>query len=127
MNHPMMCSWRNRVCALFLFTLILITDGFNLNWRDAFVFRDPQGQMGSYFGFSVALRHQGATHWLVVGAPRGNSTYFKHMYLHQPGIVYQCGLRKGGDCMQLVVDTSGNLCVMMYVRTLQSSKSLGWQ
>lgn len=44
---------------------------------------------------------------LVVGAPRGNSTYRKHQYIHQPGVVYQCGLQNGGSCVQLIVDPSG--------------------
>jgi hypothetical protein len=57
---------------------------------------------------------------LVVGAPRGNSTYVKHQYIYQPGVVYQCGLRKGADCVQLLVDPSGKFCMLTFIKTSQS-------
>jgi hypothetical protein len=53
----------NCACALFLSLTVMFASGFNLNWEDALLFHDPQGQIGSYFGFTVALRHQGSTHW----------------------------------------------------------------
>ncbi|PNF29696.1 hypothetical protein B7P43_G13069, partial [Cryptotermes secundus] len=121
----MTCLRCNCVSALFLLSFtIIFTSGFNLNWKDAYIFQDPQGDVGSYFGFTVALRQQGYTHWLVVGAPRGNSTYRKHQYIHQPGTVYQCGLRNGGSCVQLIVDPSGNRKVEG--SNLQHNKNNAW-
>lgn len=71
-GRQLCCEWlESRMClrcscvrALFLlsFTITFI-DGFNLNWKNALVFQDPEGQIGSYFGFTVVLRHQGSTHW----------------------------------------------------------------
>lgn len=54
---------------------------------------------------------------LVVGAPRGNSTYRKHQYIHQPGVVYQCGLKNGGNCVQLIVDPSGKFCRVINMKS----------
>jgi hypothetical protein len=60
----MRCLKWNCVVVLFILTItIVFTSGFNLNWKDAYVFQDPQSQVGSYFGFTVVLRHQGSTHW----------------------------------------------------------------
>ena len=57
---------------------------------------------------------------LVVAAPRGNSTYIKHEYIYQPGVVYQCALRSGGSCVQLIVDPSGKFSMTMYIKSSQS-------
>jgi hypothetical protein len=47
---------------------------------------------------------------VVVGAPRGNSTYPEHRGIHQPGVVYQCRLDKLSLCQHLVLDSGGELC-----------------
>ncbi|XP_069681839.1 integrin alpha-PS4-like [Periplaneta americana] len=99
------------VLQLLLVSWLALASGFNLDWRHAPVFQDPEGQDGSYFGFSVALRRQGFKQWLVVGAPRANSTYHNHDAIHQPGAVYQCPLDSRGDgsnCQRLLVDPGGN-------------------
>jgi hypothetical protein len=57
---------------------------------------------------------------LGVAAPRGNSTYIKHQYIYQPGVVYQCALRSGGSCVQLIVDPSGKLSMTIYIKSSQS-------
>ncbi|GFG35325.1 hypothetical protein Cfor_01366, partial [Coptotermes formosanus] len=61
---------------------------------------------------------------LVVGAPRGNSTYIKHEYIYEPGVVYQCALRSGGSCVQIIVDPSGNRKVEG--SSLQHKKDNAW-
>ncbi|KAJ8881838.1 hypothetical protein PR048_018324 [Dryococelus australis] len=46
---------------------------------------------------------------LVIGAPRGNSSYPNHAKLEEPGVVYQCDMY-GGPCQQLALDLSGKRC-----------------
>jgi len=46
---------------------------------------------------------------VVVGAPRGNSTYPEHRGIHQPGVLYQCRLDQQSLCQQLVLDSGGEL------------------
>lgn len=47
---------------------------------------------------------------LLVGAPRGNSTYRKHRGIYQPGVVYQCGLDNVGDCQQILMNSESKFC-----------------
>lgn len=57
---------------------------------------------------------------LVVAAPRGNSTYSKQQSIYQPGAVYQCALRNGGSCVQLIVDPSGKFSMTIYIKSSHS-------
>lgn len=79
--------------------------GFNLSPEHGVVFKDPSDQEGSYFGYTVALQQEG---WLIVGAPRGNSTYPGHVNVTQPGVVYQCQLQGDGKCTSQLLDPAGN-------------------
>ena len=58
-----------------------------------------------------------------MAAPRGNSTYIKHQYIYQPGVVYQCDLRSGGSCVQLIVDPSGKFSMTVYIFTIGKSEA----
>jgi hypothetical protein len=44
---------------------------------------------------------------LIVGAPRGNSTYPGHVNVRQPGVVYQCQLEGDGNCTSQLLDPAG--------------------
>ncbi|XP_063227165.1 integrin alpha-9-like [Bacillus rossius redtenbacheri] len=79
--------------------------GFNLDTSHALLWT---GQAGSHFGYTVALRDLGGDHRLVVGAPRGNSSYITHRRLTEPGTVFHCRLRDV-TCEQLALDLSGNV------------------
>nr|CAD7439838.1 unnamed protein product [Timema bartmani] len=46
--------------------------------------------------------------WLVVGAPRANSTLQNHRSIFQPGVTYQCDLSQDNKCSQIVLDPTGN-------------------
>nr|CAD7194044.1 unnamed protein product [Timema douglasi] len=48
------------------------------------------------------------TIWLVVGAPRANSTLQNHLSIFQPGVTYQCDLSQDNKCSQIVLDPTGN-------------------
>ncbi|KAF4529650.1 hypothetical protein B566_EDAN017983, partial [Ephemera danica] len=98
-------------CCSMIFTVVTC---FNVDTKFATIFQDPEGQPGSYFGFSVALRKAAPglswDAWLLVGAPRGNSSLPQHAELHQPGVVYQCRLRddRRSTCTMLILDPTGN-------------------
>jgi hypothetical protein len=43
----------------FILPSLVVVSGFNLSPKHAVVFKDPTGQEGSYFGYSVALQQDG--------------------------------------------------------------------
>lgn len=81
------------------------TSGFNLDTRAPLVYYGPKS---SLFGYSVALHRDNNVDWLLVGAPKDNTS--------QPGIseggaVYRCPtapLNSPGDCEKLVLDSEGD-------------------
>ncbi|XP_049831422.1 integrin alpha-PS4-like isoform X2 [Schistocerca gregaria] len=84
---------------------------FNLETHPelARIIADPNAQRGSYFGFTVGLRRDQLGTWVVVGAPRANSTHPAHASIHQPGVVYQCAVLGSKDCIRLSLDPTGNV------------------
>lgn len=66
----------------------------------------------SYFGFTVALQHRTSddTAWLVVGAPRANSSRYRPTAIREPGVVFKCSL-EGDTCQELHIDQTGNTVV----------------
>ncbi|XP_021931323.1 integrin alpha-PS3-like isoform X2 [Zootermopsis nevadensis] len=99
-----MCLFRKWFCC-FALNSLLVVRGFNLSPKHAVVFKDPSGQEGSYFGLSVALQ---LDNWLLVGAPRGNSTYENHTQIIEPGVLYQCQLEGDKKCVPQLLDSERN-------------------
>lgn len=89
----------------FILPSLVVVSGFNLSPKHAVVFKDPSGQEGSYFGYAVALQQDG---WLLVGAPRGNSTQPNHLNITEPGMVYQCQIEGDAKCASQLLDSAGN-------------------
>jgi hypothetical protein len=56
-----MFSMSLRGFSLYYFILrsVFVVSGFNLSPQHAVVFKDPSGQEGSYFGYTVALHKDG--------------------------------------------------------------------
>ncbi|XP_064088810.1 integrin alpha-PS3-like [Macrobrachium nipponense] len=89
---------------------------FNLEPRTAQIFSDPtlgESYWGreSYFGFSVALQRNGLDNsaWLVVGAPRANSSIYIPTRITEPGAIYKCDLSNDrAPCVELKIDQTGN-------------------
>ncbi|KAG7165078.1 Integrin alpha-PS3-like [Homarus americanus] len=62
----------------------------------------------SYFGFAIALqRGPDNTAWLMVGAPRANSSNYKNEKITEPGVLYKCNLQTL-HCQELFIDQTGN-------------------
>uniref|UniRef100_A0A8D3A782 Integrin, alpha 9 n=1 Tax=Scophthalmus maximus TaxID=52904 RepID=A0A8D3A782_SCOMX len=58
---------------------------YNIDLEHPLVFRGPNS---SFFGYSVLEHYHDNTRWVIVGAPRANSTYSSSV--HSPGAVYKC-------------------------------------
>ncbi|KAI5108599.1 integrin alpha-9 [Silurus meridionalis] len=87
----MMCTragqlWRSGMfdvlCACLLFSAVC---GFNIDLEHALLFR---GENQTFFGFSVLEHFHDNTRWILVGAPRANSSYSKSV--QSPGAVFKC-------------------------------------
>ncbi|CAL8257689.1 unnamed protein product [Lota lota] len=73
---------RNVFCV---FLWISLTYSYNIDLEHPIVFRGPQS---SFFGYSVLQHYHDNTRWVLVGAPKANSTYSSSV--HTPGAVYKC-------------------------------------
>uniref|UniRef100_A0A671YMH3 Integrin, alpha 9 n=1 Tax=Sparus aurata TaxID=8175 RepID=A0A671YMH3_SPAAU len=64
---------------------ISVAYSYNIDLEHPLVFRGPNN---SFFGYSVLEHYHDNTRWVIVGAPRANSTYSSSV--HSPGAVYKC-------------------------------------
>ncbi|CAB3366718.1 Hypothetical predicted protein [Cloeon dipterum] len=101
--------------ALTAALLVLRAQAFNIDTDFATVIRNPHRSSDNYFGFSVALRRAlpgtAWNSWLLVGAPRANSTFPQQVDLKEPGVVFECRLQDGqleNQCSTLPFDPTGN-------------------
>ncbi|KAJ7984958.1 hypothetical protein DPEC_G00360140 [Dallia pectoralis] len=58
---------------------------YNIDLEHPIVFRGPAS---SFFGYSVLEHYHDNTRWVLVGAPKANSTYSSSV--HTPGAVFKC-------------------------------------
>ena len=83
--------------------------GFNVDTRHPVLFRGPLGAGEAHFGLAVALTTGTSQPWLLVGAPRANSSLGVHPEISEPGALYRCPALGGGLCEEVLVDTDGNV------------------
>ncbi|KAK4318879.1 hypothetical protein Pmani_010143 [Petrolisthes manimaculis] len=104
------CPWYYLVLVV---VLVLPVWGFNLEPRESHIFSYPEEVQSQgrepYFGFSVALQkqHVDGPAWLVVGAPRANSSEYLPDRITEPGAVFKCSLQSH-ECEELRIDRNGN-------------------
>uniref|UniRef100_A0A8D3E2Q3 Integrin, alpha 9 n=1 Tax=Scophthalmus maximus TaxID=52904 RepID=A0A8D3E2Q3_SCOMX len=72
-------------CFYFSAGSLLSAHSYNIDLEHPLVFRGPNS---SFFGYSVLEHYHDNTRWVIVGAPRANSTYSSSV--HSPGAVYKC-------------------------------------
>ncbi|KAL3831471.1 hypothetical protein ACJMK2_023216 [Sinanodonta woodiana] len=97
-------DYKRKFCFLVICVLVYLEDyacGYNLDLESATI---RSGDTGSMFGFDVALHQDQDAKWLLVGAPRAQTS--------QPGItrggaVYRCPV-ENNLCQPIPFDTSGN-------------------
>uniref|UniRef100_A0A3B4YJ30 Integrin, alpha 9 n=1 Tax=Seriola lalandi dorsalis TaxID=1841481 RepID=A0A3B4YJ30_SERLL len=71
--------------VFYVFLSISVAYSYNIDLEHPLVFRGPNS---SFFGYSVLEHYHDNTRWVIVGAPRANSTYSSSV--HSPGAVYKC-------------------------------------
>ncbi|XP_043236786.1 integrin alpha-PS5-like [Amphibalanus amphitrite] len=81
---------------------------FNVDTRHPVLFRGPPGAADAHFGLAVALTTGAAEPWVLVGAPRANSSLGLHPEIREPGALYRCPALGVGLCEEVLVDTEGN-------------------
>ncbi|KAM9850441.1 integrin alpha-4 [Aulostomus maculatus] len=107
---PLLVS-RDQVLLLVLVKVLFLVcraGGYSLDQAHSLEFRGPPSSM---FGYSVLLHYHKARHWLVVGAPGGNSS--SHSSIRSPGAVYRCSITADPhDCQLMPADvlTCGKTC-----------------
>ncbi|CAL4059694.1 unnamed protein product, partial [Meganyctiphanes norvegica] len=137
----------NHGIPLLLLLLLPLVSCFNLEPRAATVFTEPKlssaagrrrGSGGrqrnldqgrpSYFGFSVALLKSNADNkaWLMVGAPRANSSMYRTSQITEPGAFFKCDL-SSKVCQEVIIDPDGNRATSnVYPYNYQDMKNNGW-
>uniref|UniRef100_A0A672YK52 Uncharacterized protein n=1 Tax=Sphaeramia orbicularis TaxID=375764 RepID=A0A672YK52_9TELE len=71
--------------VFYVYLSISVAYSYNIDLEHPLVFRGPNS---SFFGYSVLEHYHDNTRWVLVGAPRANSTYSSSV--HSPGAVYKC-------------------------------------
>ncbi|XP_075226885.1 integrin alpha-PS2-like isoform X2 [Lycorma delicatula] len=109
---------------LIIFKENIFTMCFNM---DPFNCIKHTGEKGSWFGYSVAHHELGGQGWVLVGAPKANTS--------QPGVieggaVYRCDIKRSGRCTEIVFDNTGNNIYRLkngteYERDIKSNQWFG--
>ncbi|XP_053188567.1 integrin alpha-9 [Scomber japonicus] len=71
--------------VFYVYLSISVAYSYNIDLEHPLVFRGPNS---SFFGYSVLEHYHDNTRWVIVGAPKANSTYSSSV--HSPGAVYKC-------------------------------------
>uniref|UniRef100_A0AAZ3RAD3 Integrin alpha-2 domain-containing protein n=1 Tax=Oncorhynchus tshawytscha TaxID=74940 RepID=A0AAZ3RAD3_ONCTS len=71
--------------VLCVYLSVSVVHSYNIDLEHAVVFRGPDS---SFFGYSVLEHYHDNTRWVLVGAPKANSSYSSS--LHTPGAVFKC-------------------------------------
>ncbi|XP_071247290.1 integrin alpha-9-like [Salvelinus alpinus] len=76
---------RSLLDVLCVYLSVSVVHSYNIDLEHAVVFRGPDS---SFFGYSVLEHYHDNTRWVLVGAPKANSSYSSS--LHTPGAVFKC-------------------------------------
>ncbi|XP_028280112.1 integrin alpha-9 [Parambassis ranga] len=71
--------------VFYVYLSISVVYSYNIDLEHPLVFRGPNS---SFFGYSVLEHYHDNTRWVIVGAPRANSSYSSSV--HSPGAVFKC-------------------------------------
>uniref|UniRef100_A0A4W5RJ43 Integrin, alpha 9 n=1 Tax=Hucho hucho TaxID=62062 RepID=A0A4W5RJ43_9TELE len=71
--------------VLYVYLSVSVVNSYNIDLEHPIVFRGPDS---SFFGYSVLEHYHDNTRWVLVGAPKANSTYSSSV--HTPGAVFKC-------------------------------------
>uniref|UniRef100_A0A4W5RJ58 Integrin, alpha 9 n=1 Tax=Hucho hucho TaxID=62062 RepID=A0A4W5RJ58_9TELE len=76
---------RSLLNVLYVYLSVSVVNSYNIDLEHPIVFRGPDS---SFFGYSVLEHYHDNTRWVLVGAPKANSTYSSSV--HTPGAVFKC-------------------------------------
>lgn len=129
-----MFPWLLFVVVVGVMVVVSPVSGFNLEPKSAQIFSDPtrgnpELARESYFGFSIALQSNPIDNsaWLVVGAPRANSSQYISTRITEPGAIFKCDLSNDQNpCIELRIDQTGNEITTTQSAHYQDLKNEGW-
>lgn len=99
-----MCKiWCSILSLLFIASIQQIY-GFNVDTVN-YVFHN--GTNSSMFGFSIALHKEGGRSWVIVGAPKTDTSYFQDK-VKNGGAVFQCETTTDAKCSIIRFDEKGH-------------------
>uniref|UniRef100_A0AAZ3RJS2 Integrin alpha-2 domain-containing protein n=1 Tax=Oncorhynchus tshawytscha TaxID=74940 RepID=A0AAZ3RJS2_ONCTS len=71
--------------VLYVYLSVSVVHSYNIDLEHPIVFRGPDS---SFFGYSVLEHYHDNTRWVLVGAPKANSSHSSSV--HTPGAVFKC-------------------------------------
>uniref|UniRef100_A0A671K906 Integrin alpha-9-like n=1 Tax=Sinocyclocheilus anshuiensis TaxID=1608454 RepID=A0A671K906_9TELE len=95
LNADLLSILKTILSALEVFVclcLVSLAYSFNIDLQHPVVFRGPDA---TFFGYSVLEHVHDNTRWIVVGAPRANSSFSSSV--QSPGAVYKCRIRNNPE------------------------------
>uniref|UniRef100_I3JU59 Integrin, alpha 9 n=1 Tax=Oreochromis niloticus TaxID=8128 RepID=I3JU59_ORENI len=78
--------------VFYVYLSISVAYSYNIDLEHPLVFRGPNS---SFFGYSVLEHYHDNTRWVIVGAPKANSSYSSSV--HSPGAIYKCRVHSNPD------------------------------
>uniref|UniRef100_A0A3Q2QD12 Integrin, alpha 9 n=1 Tax=Fundulus heteroclitus TaxID=8078 RepID=A0A3Q2QD12_FUNHE len=78
--------------SFYVFLFISLSCCYNIDLQHPLVFKGPSS---SFFGYSVLEHFHDNTRWIIVGAPKANSSYSSSV--RSPGAVFQCRVHSNPD------------------------------
>ncbi|MGH0121583.1 UNVERIFIED_CONTAM: hypothetical protein FKN15_015013 [Acipenser sinensis] len=82
--------------ALFSVSLVY---SYNIDLDHPVVYQGPKG---TFFGYSVLEHYHGNTRWVIVGAPKANSTF--SVSVSSPGAIFKCRVHNNPEKMCTEMD-----------------------
>uniref|UniRef100_A0A8C7MEJ9 Integrin, alpha 9 n=1 Tax=Oncorhynchus kisutch TaxID=8019 RepID=A0A8C7MEJ9_ONCKI len=76
---------RSLLNVLYVYLSVSVVHSYNIDLEHPIVFRGPDS---SFFGYSVLEHYHDNTRWVLVGAPKANSSHSSSV--HTPGAVFKC-------------------------------------
>uniref|UniRef100_A0A3P9BGN8 Integrin, alpha 9 n=1 Tax=Maylandia zebra TaxID=106582 RepID=A0A3P9BGN8_9CICH len=78
--------------VFYVYLSISMAYSYNIDLEHPLVFRGPNS---SFFGYSVLEHYHDNTRWVIVGAPKANSSYSSSV--QSPGALYKCRVHSNPD------------------------------
>uniref|UniRef100_W5L2A1 Integrin, alpha 9 n=1 Tax=Astyanax mexicanus TaxID=7994 RepID=W5L2A1_ASTMX len=119
---PLFTRSRGLLDVICLYLSVTVAYSFNIDLDHPVVFRGPRD---AFFGYSVLEHFHDSTRWILVGAPRANSSFSSSV--HSPGAVYKCRIHNNPERRCTEVDLGrGNKQRESCGKTCQGDRDDEW-